>query len=69
MGIVLVVFAIAGFGFGAFWAAGFAYVAMNDHLFSWYVSVPLATIAGIVGGLVCGAGAGLGMAYLTLGRN
>ena len=69
MGLLLVIFAIAGFAFGAFWSAGFTYTAMNDKTYPWYTSVLLTMLAGIIDGLACGDIAGCGMAYLTLGRN
>ena len=65
MGLIFLLFAIQGFGIGTFWVGGITLLLMNDKNVEWNSSLPLAAIAGILGG-VCGAVVGLGIAYIVL---
>jgi len=65
MGLIFLYFAIQGFGIGAVCVGGITLLFMNDKNAEWSFSLPLAAIAGILGG-VCGAVVGLGIAYIEL---
>ena len=66
MGLLLLVFALAAFGTGAFWSAGLSFTIMSEKKWPLYVSIPISVVSGIIGGVACGAAVGFGLAYVML---
>ena len=65
MGLVILVFALGGFGLVAFWSTGLSFNFMNHKKLPLYLSIPLSAIIGVI----CGVALGFGIAYTALPHN